>query len=163
MNGISKYVSDKISESTYEKLNQLKEINFKYGKLSYFSKENIDREQEGYRYNPLNDEIIEEWPDDNYVIIGIDNSVGDGGEPIMIKIDEAKMPIYHFENLDWNYPEIIADSLDDYIIINNKISEYLDNLKNGNSSEIDFNNLSEDIKNTNSSSYWDNLLDNLNI
>lgn len=161
MNNISKYVSDKISESTYEKLNQLKEISFKYGKMSYFSKENIDRGQEGYRYNPLNDEIIEEWPDDNYVIIGIDNSVGDGGEPIMIKVDEAKLPIYHFENLDWNYPEIIADSLDDYIKINNKIFEYLSNLENYDESE--FNTLSNYIKNVNNSPYWDDVLNNINI
>ena len=131
--------------------------------MIYFSKENIDKGQEGYRYNPVNDEIVEEWPDDNYVIIGIDNSIGDGGEPIMIKIDEANMPIYHFENLDWNYPEIIANSLDDYIKINNKILEYLENKENGNSSETAFNALSEDIKNINNNPFWDDVLNKLNI
>lgn len=160
MNSISKYVENKLSESVYQKLSNLKKIKFRYGEVEFFSKESIGIKQEGYRYNPISKEINEDWPDDNFVVIGIDNSVGDGGEPIIIKTDDDNLPIYHFENLDWNYPEKIADSLDDYIVINNEIARYSYDIENNNLNETDFNNLIDTIKKINNSNYWDDFLTN---
>ncbi len=154
MNNISRYVKDKLSDSTYQKMKSLKNISFKYGRVVYFSEENIDKGQNGYRYNPVKDECIVNWPDDNFVVIGIDNSVGDGGEPIILKTDENNLPVYHFENLDWNQPEKIAESLDDYIRINNMIAQYSEDIEEENLSEADFNYLVNEIKKISNSYYW---------
>ena len=158
MNNMVISVKDKLSDETYQKMKNLKEIKFKYGDVIYFTKDNIDKGQEGYKYNSLTGELISEWPDDNFVIIGIDGSIGDGGEPIILKVDESNLPIYHFENLDWNYPAIIADSLDDYIKINNIIAEYSKEIEESNLNEQDFNHLIEEIKKINDNSYWINFL-----
>ena len=160
MNNIVISVKDKLSDEVYQKIDNLKEIRFKYGDVVYFSKDNIDKGQEGYRYNSLTEEPISDWPDENYVIIGIDGSIGDGGEPIVLKVDESNLPVYYFENLDWNYPTIIADSLDDYIKINNIIAEYSKEIEEKNLNEQDFNHIIEEIKKINDSSYWINLLIN---
>lgn len=157
MDNTSIYVKDKLLEDTYKKMENLKELNFKYGNIIYFSKENIDEGQQGYRYNALTKERIEDWPD-NFIIVGVDNSIGDGGEPIILKVDETNLPVYHFENGDWNYPTIIADNFDDYIKINNKIFEYLENIKKQNINETYFHNLTKEISRISDNYYWMELL-----
>ena len=154
MNEISRYVNDKITDDTYQKLSTLKEIDFKYSRMVYFSKDNIDDGQKGYRYIPDSDEIINEWPDDNLVIIGLDPSP----DPILLKVDEDNLPVYIFENSDWNYPEVIADSLDDYIKINNMIAEYSESIENKSLNETEFTELIEKIKVINDNRYWTQLL-----
>lgn len=154
MSNISRYVKDKISDENYKKMENLIELETRYGFIVYASKENIDSMQEGYRYNPLTDEVFEEWPDDNYVIIGIDNTVGDGGEPILVKVDEDKLPVYYYEDITWGYIEQIANSLDDYIKINNMIAEYSNEIENCELSENQFNDLISEISKISDSNYW---------
>ena len=158
MNNIPISISDKLSEEVYQKMKNLKEIEFEYGNVIYFSKENIDDGQAGFRYNGLTGELISDWPDDNLIIIGIDGSIGDGGEPIMLKVTDPNLPIYHFENLDWNYPGVIANSLDDYIKINNIIFEFESEIKESNLNEHDFIYLIDTIKSINDNPYWINFL-----
>ena len=161
MGEITPTVKDKLSDEIYEKLAKLQPLEFRYGEIFYFDKDNIEEGQEGFRYNPIKQEVIEDWTGDEYVIIGHDESIGDGPDPIIIKIDDPKLPVFYFatEYEDWSKPTQIANSLDDYIAIMDKIAQYADDIADTNLSEENFKSLMEEIGKLNTSSYWNGFLE----
>lgn len=165
MSKISEKVKDKISESTYEKLKELHDLSFMYGEVTYFGKDNIEEAQYGFRYNPKEETVIEDWTGDEYVIIGYDGSIGDGPDPIIIKTDEPELPVYYFatEYEDWKKPNLIAKSLDDYIKIMQMISEYSDDIEESTLSEEDYDDLMKKIKPMSKNVYWENFLEKTRI
>lgn len=160
---ISLVVSDKIPNEIYKKMKKLKDMSFKYGEIEFFSKETIDEAQAGFRFIPPTNEIINDWAGDEYVIIGYDSTAGCGPDPLIMKTDDEKYPIYWLmtDGGDWNNPEKIANSLDDYIVIMSIIKGYEKELEDSTLTETQYNNIINEIgKITNNRymSFWGLLL-----
>ena len=121
---MDKSVKDKLTKEAYELL-KLPTIEFYYGPLEFFDENNIDENQEGFRYNANTGEIIEEWTGDEYVIVGFDYSAGCGPDPFIVKTDEKELPVFWLmtDGGDWKNPDKIANSLDDFIKIKSKYNE----------------------------------------
>ena len=156
-------VNDKISNEIYEKLKKIENLFFEFGEITYFSKNDIDNGQKGFRYNAHDNTIIKEWAGDEYVIIGYDTTRGFGPDPIIMKVDEKDLPIYYLmtDSGDWKNPTKIADSFDDYIEIMDYISEFYDYLSDSTLSEENYDLLIDKILKINSNKnidYWENLL-----
>ena len=110
-----KVVNDKLDDNAYDLL-KLPNIAFLYGDLRFFNRDNIDKMQAGFRYNGLTGEKIQDWPGDDYVIIGYDETAGCGPDPIIVKTDEDKLPVYWLmsDGGDWSNPVFVCDSLDEF-------------------------------------------------
>lgn len=157
---IQKSVKDMLSEDTYNKLKKLY-----IGELDiiFFERENIDAGQIGFRYTGCFNEIgeiIDGWLGNEYVIIGYDSTAGCGPDPYIMKTDEKELPIYWLmtDGGDWNNPDKIANSFNDFIKIIACINENLNSENEPNKELI----LSE-IRKINSNEnmeYWENLLEN---
>ena len=124
---MDKSVKDKLTKEAYELL-KLPTIEFYYGPLEFFNENNIDENQEGFRYNANTGEIIEEWTGDEYVIIGFDYSAGCGPDPFIVKTDEKELPVFWLmtDGGDWANPTFISSSLKNFNKIINILSEYKD-------------------------------------
>jgi len=156
-------VNNKLSNEVYDKLNNLEELYFQYGDIIFFSKTNIDDAQKGFRYVPSDNSIIDEWAGNEYVIVGYDSTAGFGPEPIIMKVDEQNLPMYHLmtDGGDWKNPDKIANSFDDYIKIMNCISEFSEYFEYSTLSEENYNLLINKISQINSNEnmdYWKILL-----
>lgn len=157
---IAKSVKDMLTEDTYNKLKKLY-----IGELDiiFFERENIDAGQIGFRYtgffNEI-EEIIDEWPGNEYVIIGYDSIAGCGPDPYIMKTDEKELPIYWLmtDGGDWKNPDKIANSFNDFIKIIDCINENL-NSKNQLNKELILNEISKINLNENME-YWKSLLEN---
>ena len=117
-----------LSEDIYNKIENIR-IEWD-SEIIFFDKENIDSGQSGFRYAGFSDEIIEEWPGNEYVIIGYDPTAGCGPDPYIIKTDEKELPIYWLmtDAGDWKNPDKIANSLDDFINIIECINKNLNQI-----------------------------------
>ena len=133
---MDKSVKDKLTKEAYELL-KLPTIEFYYGPLEFFNENNIDENQEGFRYNANTGEIIEEWTGNEYVIMGFDYSAGCGPDPFIVKTDEKELPVFWLmtDGGDWANPTFISSSLKNFNKIINILSEYEDLFYHGSLSE----------------------------
>ena len=153
---IAKSVKDMLTEDTYNKLKKMY-----IGELDvvFFEKGNIDVGQYGFRYNDLRDEIINEWPGNEYVIIGYDSTAGCGPDPYIMKTDEKELPIYWLmtDGGDWKNPNKIANSFNGFIKIIECINENL-NSENELNKELILSEIAK-INSNENMEYWKNLLE----
>ena len=85
--------------------------------IHLFSKDEIEDAQIGYRIDDKGNKI-EDWIGDNFVVIGIDSCNGD---PIIVDINNEKLPVYSMFCDDWETLQIITDSFKQFIEILNRI------------------------------------------
>ena len=106
-----------MDEKAY-KLLSLPSIEFEYGDIDFFNEKTIDKGQEGFRYNGLTGEKIDEWVGDEYIIIGYDCTAGCGPDPYIVKSDDPNLPVYWLmtDGGDWSNPELICDVLDNNLM-----------------------------------------------
>ena len=131
-----KIVSDKLDDKAYDLL-KLPRILFMYGSLHFFDKDNLDKMQEGFRYNGLTGEKIQDWPGDAYVIVGYDETAGCGPDPIIVKTDDEKLPIYWLmsDGGDWANPIFVCDSLEIFNKIMHMLVDYAELFNNSSLTE----------------------------
>lgn len=156
-------VKDKLPDEVYDKLKTLSFINFLNGEVEFFDKSNIDEAQKGFRYNPINNEIINDWIDDEYIIIGYDCSSGCGPDPIIIYNDKNNYPIYWLmtDGGDWNHPLKIADTFEEFINAYNNIIRNKEKIENNSLNLKEYNELYNNIKkiiNVNNFDWWNDFL-----
>ena len=122
-----KIVSNKLSYKAYELL-KLPNIEFKFGNLYFFNKDNIDKMQEGFRFNGKTGEKIQDWPGEEYVIVGYDDTSGCGPDPFIVKVDDEKLPVYWLmtDGGDWSNPTFVCDSLEEFNKSINMLVDYVD-------------------------------------
>lgn len=136
----AKKASELLSDRAYELL-ELPSVQFKYGKLDFFPKNEIDQLQFGYRNDPDTGQIFDDWIGREYVVIGLDSTiVPSAADQIIINTKDYMLPVYWLmtDGGSWNDPELICDSLEKF----NKIIKLL--------KENEFlliKNLDQDIKN----------------
>lgn len=85
--------------------------------IHLYSKDEIEDGQLGYRIDNKGNEI-KEWIGDNYIVIGDDSALGD---PIIVDINDDKLPVYNMFHDDWSSLQKIAYDFNQYIDILNKI------------------------------------------
>jgi len=158
-------VKDKLSESAF-KLFDLHNIEFKYGEIKFFDKTTIDDGQAGFRFNAVTGEKIDEWPGDEYIIIGYDSTTGCGDDPYIVKADNENLPVYWLmtDGGDWSSPCLVCDSLKIFNKIINMLKGYSsyfvdENITEEIKKEI-FNKIREIEEKEEISWYWDSLLSN---
>ncbi len=158
-------VKDMLDAKAYELL-KLPTIEFRYGNIEFFDRETIDEAQAGFRYIGTDGEKSEDWPGDEYVIIGYDSSVGCGPDPYIVKTDDPNLPVYWLmtDSEDWSELDEVCDKLEDFNKIINMLTEYSDYLGN---EELDeeikkeiLDKIGDIVGKDNVSYYWDRLLDN---
>lgn len=77
--------------------------------------DDFNQAQEGYRFNPLKNEPIDDWNTlvgEKYYVIGFDKDLGD---PIIADAGTEGFPIYSMMHDDWESLEKIANSFDEFI------------------------------------------------
>lgn len=155
---ISKSVKNMLTEEIY---NKLKKLHIGELDIIFFERENIDAGQHGFRYDNLHDKIIDEWPGNEYVIIGYDSTAGCGPDPYIMKTDEKELPIYwlNTDGGNWKNPNKIANSFNDFIKIIACINENL-NLENELNKELILNEIAK-INSNKNMEYWNMLLTHL--
>ena len=75
----------------------------------------FDYAQEGFRFNPIKNEIIEDWGKiigDEYYVIGFETTMGDA---ILVNTNEEGLPVYTMITDGWSSMHKIADSFDEFI------------------------------------------------
>ncbi len=158
-------VSDMLSDEAYELLD-LPMIQFPYGEIQFFNKDEIDKMQNGFRCNPDTGEIYEEWAGSEYVLIGFDATAGLGVDQYILKVDDSKLPVYWLmtDGGDWKHPDLICDSLEKFSNIIKLLSNYEDEIydsKLTNTMKEDiYNKICEIMETRNISNYWIILLNN---
>lgn len=154
-------VKDKLSERAY-KLLELPKIKFKYGSLVFATPDTIDKMQNGYRYNGLTGEKLEEWKEE-FVIIGHDTSAGLGPDPFIVDISDSKLPVYWLmtDGGDYDNPDLICEDLETFSKIIMMLSEE-DDYEYNILTEEDIENILNKIKKIENketiSPYWSELL-----
>lgn len=102
----------------------LGELLFGLNGFHFYKKNEIGEGQIGYRCN--SDYVkIEDWIGENYFVIGYETLLGD---PIIVNIEDSKLPVYSMVHDDWSILYKIANSIDDYrkilkMIIESDLSE----------------------------------------
>lgn len=81
-----------------------------WDRFTFYSEDELREAMIGYHHNSDNIKI-NDWFGDNYLIIGVDNLMGD---PIIVKTDEKEMPVYHTYYDDWTMIFKICDSYKNY-------------------------------------------------
>lgn len=115
---------------------KFEELEVGVNRLSFFSEENLEKAQKGYRYDSNNNENSK-WIGKEFVIIGNNMSLN---EPIIAKTDDENIPIYNMVQDGLGSIEKIADSFDQYMEVLNlikgtdlyrkdKIIDLLDNIE----------------------------------
>ena len=124
------------------------------GTIYICTEKDFNDEQAGYRYNGISGEIIEDWIGDNYYVIGCDSTLGD---PIIIDINDEKLPVYSMYHDDWESLTQIASDYETFIKILKKINEYKLNLS---TTQEQATKVIEEIKKIEDKfiTYWENLL-----
>lgn len=90
--------------------------------------DDFNQAQEGYRFNPIKNEPIEDWNalvGENYYVIGFDTDLGD---PIIADAGTEGFPIYSMMHDYWESLEKVANSFDKFIE-NLKAIEKIINIK----------------------------------
>lgn len=162
-NKISLVVSNMLSDEVYDAINDLEMISLNLGEIEFFSRNEIDEAQKGFRFNPNTNEIINDWIGNNYIIIGYDCTAGFGPEPLIIKIDNPDYPIYWLmtEGGDWKKPIKVADSLTIFTTAYKKLLDYKTLLESNSLTAEECNSLIleiEKIVNSSNISWWKNLV-----
>lgn len=83
--------------------------------LEIISEEDIDMAQEGFRFNPIKNEVIEDWSKiigDDYYVVGFDTTLGD---PIIVDISSEGLPVYTMMIDKWESIRKISNSFDELI------------------------------------------------
>ena len=156
---IQKNVRDMLTEETYNKLRNIR-IGWD-SEIIFFDEENIDSGQSGFRYAGFSDEIIDEWPGNEYVIIGYDPTDGCGPDPYIMKTNEKELPIYWLmtDGGDWEKPDKIANSFDDFIKIIDCLNKNL-NSEHKPNKELILNEIAQ-INSNENMWYWKSLLESI--
>ena len=162
-NKISLVVSNMLSDEVYDAINDLEMISLNLGEIEFFSRNEIDEAQKGFRFNPNTNEIINDWIGNNYIIIGYDCTAGFGPEPLIIKIDNPDYPIYWLmtDGGDWEKPIKVADSLTIFTTAYKKLLDYKTLLESNSLTAEECNSLIleiEKIVNSSNISWWKNLV-----
>ena len=100
----------KLKENDYRVFKIVEREQIEIVDAGYFNKA-----QEGYRFNPLKNEPIDDWNTlvgENYYVIGFDEDLGD---PIIADAGTEGFPIYSMMHDDWESLEKIANSFDEFI------------------------------------------------
>ena len=125
----------------------INDLTIGFSTIHLYKKDEIESVQTGYNINE-NKEIIKDSIGENFLIIGNDSCVGD---PIVINLNDDKLPVYTIIHDDCDYLEIIADSFEDYM-------QMLTNIYNTDfSNKKDCKNLLKEIPDT-GSKYWEALI-----
>jgi len=119
--------------------------------IHLFSEDEIEDAQIGYSIDE-DDNDIEEWIGEEYLVIGVDSACGD---PIIVKTDEEQLPIYSMFHDDWDSLELIADSFRQYLELLEKIE--ITDLENKDECEEFLENVKEIAPNV-SYDYWEALI-----
>ena len=120
--------------------------------IHIYRKDEIEEAQAGYRYNGLTGYSIEDWIGEEYIVIGNDSCCGD---PIIVKIDEEKLPIYSMFHDDWSSLQIIANSWEQFVNILKKLDKT--DLKNKEECKKVLEDIKQEVPNT-SYDYWEGLI-----
>ena len=119
--------------------------------ISFFKKENLEKEQIGYRFDNTKAES-KDWFGTEFLVIGKEES---SRNPIIAKTNDEKIPIYMMFGNDKTTMEKVADSFEGYVNVLNMI----DNTYLYRKDKI--NNLMNDIEKIvpqNSMYYWNGLV-----
>lgn len=119
--------------------------------ISFFKKENLEKEQIGYRFDNTKSES-KDWFGKEFLVIGKEES---SRNPIIAKTNDEKIPIYMMFGNDKITMEKVADSFEGYVNVLNMI----DNTDLYRKDKI--NNLMNDIEKIvpqNSMYYWNGLV-----
>ena len=132
----------------------LKSVDLGLSDILIFEKDEIEKEQIGYRYTglPGEGEPIEDWIGEDYVVIGLDSCCGD---PIIAKVDEDELPIYFMHHDDWSSLQLIATSFEQFINLLKKLDKT--NLANKEECEHTFEIIKRESPNI-SLDYWESLI-----
>lgn len=129
----------------------INDIEIGISEIHLYSSDEMNEAQIGYQIDTDGNEI-KEWIGKNYLVIGNDSCCGD---PIIVKTDEDKLPVYSMFHDDWDSIELIANSFKQYISILEKINGI--DLEN----KDECKNILEDIKSivpNESYDYWEGLI-----
>lgn len=93
-------------------------VDFTYDSFGIWPKQMFEEAQLGFRVDEDGNKI-EDWIGDEYYVVG-DNSNSD---PIIVKVDDEKLPIYFMYHDNWDSLEKIANSIEDFSKIVKLIQE----------------------------------------
>lgn len=88
-------------------------------KISFFKKENLEKEQIGYRFDDTKTES-KDWFGKEFLVIGKEES---SRNPIIAKTNDEKIPIYMMFGNDKTTMEKVADSFEGYVNVLNMIDK----------------------------------------
>lgn len=131
---------------------KINDIRIGVNDIHLYSQDEINDAQAGYRYNGMTGEVIKDWIGDEYLIIGNDSCCGD---PIIIKTDEDKLPVFTMFHDDWEMITKIADSFEEYVSILEEISKI--NLKDEANCRDLLSRINEQVKEE-YYDYWEDLI-----
>ena len=86
----------------------------------------------------------------DYIVIGYDSTAGCGHDPIIIDTKDPDYPVYWLltSSSNWENPEKIANSLDEFINNYKLLYDYKDKLVSDSLTNEDYNNLIQKISMT---------------
>ena len=87
--------------------------------ISFFKKENLEKEQIGYRFDNTKAES-KDWFGKEFLVIGKEES---SRNPIIAKTNDEKIPIYMMFGNDKTTMEKVADSFEGYVNVLNMIDK----------------------------------------
>ena len=83
--------------------------------LEIISNEDLNSAQEGYRFNPIKNEKIEDWDTiigEDYYVIGFETSLGDA---ILVDTSSSELPVYYIFNESWESIKKVASTFNEFI------------------------------------------------
>ena len=87
--------------------------------ISFFKKENLEKEQIGYRFDDTKTES-KDWFGKEFLVIGKEEA---SRNPIIAKTNDEKIPIYMMFGNDKTTMEKVADSFEGYVNVLNMIDK----------------------------------------
>ena len=93
--------------------------------LEIMSDKDLDYAQEGYRFNPVENKVIEDWAEivgNSYYVIGFDSMLGD---PILVDTSKPELPVYQMMSEEWEKVYPIAKSFNEFISNLKKLDEMI--------------------------------------
>ena len=93
--------------------------------LEIIADTDLDSAQEGYRFNPIKNEVIEDWGTivgDEYYVVGFNSMLGD---PILVDTSKENLPVYNMFSDKWESRFPVATSFDELISNLKKLDEMI--------------------------------------